>query len=562
MIFPSFLINFLDRDRQWFKSSCGLDFRETSRDVSFCAHTITQQGVLVVPDTREDPRFANNPLVTGYPNIRFYAGAIIHGPRGRALGTLCVIDHKRRDFSDDDSRRLRQFADLVENEIRHTYDLETLRSSIEFSAYYDPLTQLPNRRLLTDRLAKLIELSQHEQRQLAVLLINISELHLINQSFGSETGDQLLIQVAERLRACCPLGGTTARLQTDEFILTFPSLKDKVEQVDTVVEETGSALKRPFLSDNGEHYLHVLIGGSIYPQHGSTPAALIEAAASAIRFSTRDTHGAVRFFSEAESAGIAERLAIESRLRGAVENRSFDIVYQPIVSLNSGRLASVEALLRWHDSELGDVEPDVFIPIAEQTGLILPIGQQVQECVCQQLKEWSALGDWKVPVAINVAAPELVQPGFAANLIAQLEVNEVSPALIYIETTEFSLVHDSLAVERNLQLLTAASLRVSIDDFGTGYSSLAYLGQMPVSSLKIDRSFVVGLPAHKQQVALTHTILSMARGLNLDTVAEGVETEQQLKFLQNTDCSFVQGFLLSRPIPAQQVPGLRGRSLL
>lgn len=560
--FPIVLVTFIDSNRQWFKSSCGLNFRETSRDISFCAHAISRHGVMVIPDTHADAAFAGNPLVTGPPYIRFYAGAVVHGPRGQALGTLCTIDHQPRQFNDKQCEQLRQFADLVENEIRHTYDLDILRAAVEFSAYYDSLTRLPNRRLLTDRLAKLIELAESDERQVAVLLFNISELRLINQSLGTDSGNEFLVQVGERLRSCCPLGGTVARLQADEFIMAFSTDSDAHDQIDAVTGEANSALHQSFYSNDGEHYLRVKIGGSVFPEHGATPAALIERASAAIRFTTTTGPGNVRFFSQTESVSISERMTVESHLRGALDKRLFDLVYQPIVSLRDGSVANVEALLRWHDPELGDVSPEQFIPIAEQTGLIMDIGKWVQDEVYRQLALWTAAGDWNVPVAINVAAAELLQPAFARHLLDQLEANRISPSLLAVEVTEYSLVSDNPLVRWNLNLLNEASVRINIDDFGTGYSSLAYLRDMPITNLKIDRSFIGGLPENKHEVTLTQTILSMADTLGLGTIAEGVETRGQLEFLANTHCRYVQGFLISKPVAAGKIPPLRGRTLI
>lgn len=211
--FPVVLVSLVDRDRQWFKSSHGWSLRQCSRDVSFCGHAINHLGdVFVVPDTLKDPRFAGNPLVLGEPYVRFYAGTVVHGPRGHAIGTLCVIDYEPRQFSKREAGHLRRFAELVENELNHVHDLERLHASIEFSAYYDPLTKLPNRRLMMDRLEHLIELCEPEKRQVMVLLFNIKGLRLINQSYGSDVGDEILNQLADRLRECCPAGGTAARL--------------------------------------------------------------------------------------------------------------------------------------------------------------------------------------------------------------------------------------------------------------------------------------------------------------------------------------------------------------
>lgn len=560
--FPIVLITLVDRDRQWFKSSCGLSTRETSRDISFCAHAINAQSVMVVPDTHEDRRFAGNPLVTGDACIRFYAGAVVHGPSGQPLGTLCVLDRKPRSFDEVQCRRLREFGDLLESEIAHRNDLEKLRASIQFSAYYDPLTGLANRRLLQDRLSQLIEWADCEQRTVGVLLFNISGLRLINQSFGSEVGDDLLCQFGERLKTLCPPGGTLARLQADEFIICFSPYKGDDRYIDAKASHAREQLSRPFLAGGRQHYLQVKIGASVFPQHGTTQAGLIERASAAIRFTASGETPGICFFTHEEALDISERLKIESRLQVALENRSLELVFQPIIDLWTGRIAAVEALCRWQDAELGRVGPDRFIPIAEQSGLIYLLGRWVQQAACEQIRQWQQLSQCRVPIAINVAAAELQHPDFARDLLAKLDSEGIEPDLLWLEVTEHSLVSDSPLLARNLALLTQANIHLSIDDFGTGYSSLSYLCRLPISGLKIDRAFIERLPDGEKELALARSIIRMAEAFDIETVAEGVETQQQLACLVEQGCRFAQGFYIARPVPPGEIPALCRRVLV
>ncbi|MDQ2078447.1 sensor domain-containing phosphodiesterase [Marinimicrobium sp. ABcell2] len=559
--FPVVLITLIDANRQWFKSACGWSFRETTRDVSFCAHAINEPEVMVIPDACKDERFAGNPLVTGPPYIRFYAGAQVHGPSGKTLGTLCLIDHKPRTFDDCQIWRLRQFANLVESEIRHKNDLQQVRASVEFSAYYDPLTRLPNRRLLTDRLTQLLALSQASERQLAVLLMNVAGLRLVNQSLGTEAGDELLAQVADRLRDVCPGGGTVARLQADEFVMVVPNLAEDANDIDQVADRVRGELEKPFLYEGGEQYLRILIGGSIFPEHGVSPQVLIEKASAAIRFSGREDLG-IRYFTHAESVSISERLKIESSMRGALEKNQFCLHYQPIVSLHTGELAGVEALLRWHSSELGVMHPEEFIPIAEQAGLIVPVGRWVQAEVFRQIRAWCAQGEWNIPVALNVAPVELLKADFAQVLLDQLNSAGIPHDLLWVEVTESLLLSDDPQVDSNLALLHEAGLRVSIDDFGTGYSNLSHLRRLPISTLKIDRSFMSGVPGQPHEMALAEAIINIAKTLDLNMVAEGLETREQLDFLKRAECQYAQGFLISKALAPDKIPSLRGRPLL
>lgn len=559
--FPIVLLSLVDRRRQWFKSACGLDIRETSRDVSFCAHAINYDNVLIVPDTHADPRFANNPMVVGEPFIRFYAGAVVRGPNGLPLGTLCLLDRKQHHFTAQDGERLRRFAGLIQREISHNDDLATLRASIEFSAYYDPLTKLPNRRLLLDRLQKLLESASASQSQVAVLLFNVAGQRLINQSFGSDAGDGLLVQIAERLDQSVPPGGTAARLQGDEFVVAFGLAGDT--DLTLRLETTRTLLAAPFQVRGRDYYLNIKCGVSRYPEGGTTSVQLLEQAAMAVRM-PRNNSGSpdVRYFNTSDSISLTARLEMESRLRLALENKAFSVVYQPIASLKDGSLTSLEALIRWEDELLGEVPPQTFIPVAEASGLIIAMGEWILEEVCQQLERWNRQGPWQTPVAINVSVTELMQPGFTGRLVHCLARNHIPHGNLSLEITESSIASDSPMVRENVAALVKANIKLAVDDFGTGYSALAYLQELPVSYLKIDRSFVAGLPESHKDAVLIHAMLNMAHGLQLNTVSEGVESQAQLDFLRGAGCHYAQGYFVSHPVPAHSVPALQGKRLL
>lgn len=559
--FPVVLVSLVDRDRQWFKSNCGLDFRQTERDLSFCAHAIMESGIFIVPDARKDERFADNPLVTGDPHIRFYAGCTVRGPSGHPLGTLCVIDRKPRNFDERQCAQLTQFAQLVERELQQTHELDKLRAAIEFNAYYDPLTKLPNKRLLSDRLESLVGIREQEGGRLAVVLFNVGGLRYINQAFGTTTGDELLCEVAKRLEVSAPLGTTHGRLGGDEFVLILPTTN--LGHLDDTLDAIRRALDKPYSAGGREHFLNFRIGVSIYPDHGTRTGRLLDRAAATVHTREAEGMGAPHYYNQAHALEVSARLHLEARLKRALDEGSFRLEYQPIVSLADGRVGAVEALLRWEDEEIEDTSPARFIPVAEQTGLILPIGEWVFREAAGQIQDWrSGDRDWHVPVTLNVAASQLQQSEFARNLLDELEAGNVPPALVQIEVTEFSLVLDTRRVRDNLQALHETGVHAIIDDFGTGYCSLNYLRRMPVSTLKIDRAFLSGIPHDRHDVAITRTILSMARSLNLKTVAEGVEREEQLTMLRDEGCDCVQGFLLARPARPEAIPELVGRRLL
>ncbi|MGQ9425705.1 sensor domain-containing phosphodiesterase [Gilvimarinus sp. F26214L] len=555
--FPVVLVSFVDQDKEWFKSAYGFEASEVKRDISFCAHAITYKEIMVIPDARADSRFANNPLVTGPPHIRFYAGAVIRSSNGHPLGTLCLIDYRTREFGRREQQRLLKFAELLESDINATYELESLRQSIEHSAFFDPLTWLPNRRLFIRRLDSMLEQARERALQVPLVLFSVSRLRLINQAFGTQIGDSLLHEVGDRLIACCPPDGFVAHVQADEFVVAFPAEKDALE---AFLSAARTLLRRPFNLENEDIHLEIRAGGSSFPDHGRSPADLLERASAALRAPGEDLRQSVAVFNENEALGEAERLAVESMLRKAIDERRFHLVYQPVVSLRSRTTAYVEALIRWDDSELSTRDTCQLIRICEENGLIHQLGDGIQDLACTQCLRWQSVGN-DIPFALNVSTRELEQADFASRLLHRLEQSSIHGSMLSIELTEYAIAGDDPNIFDNIRTLRLASVRVNVDDFGTGYSALGYLSRIPVSGLKVDRSFIAGLPQNRRQATLTLAILGVADALDLTTVAEGVETREQLEFLQRTNCRYAQGFCLSKPVEADDIPRLWGHPL-
>lgn len=555
--FPVVLVSFVDKDIEWFKSAVGINEREIRRDISFCAHALGYEDVMVVPDARQDVRFAHNPLVTGPPYIRFYAGAVVRSPRNQPLGALCVLDYTPREFDATRRSQLRKFGDLLENEIRTCYQLDRLRDSLEHAAYFDSLTWLPNRRLLLDRLQKMLG-SIGEHSELAVLAFSIPHLRLINQTFGTESTNNLLSQMGDRLIACCPPSGTVCHPQADEFILAFPGAPDDILSFAARVH---SLLSEPFRLEGEDHYLNIRIGGSNFPKDGSSAAELVERASMAVGLAGRDWQQGLRYYSEQDSDSAEQNLRLQSLLRRALDEGRYHFVYQPIVSIRERTPVYAEALMRWDEPLLAQLDNTTLMALAETSGLAAAIGFASQREALQQHQQWRQDCGLEIPLSINVSALELNRPDYAHDLLQTLDRYKMEASALGIEVTEYSMVADNPAVADNIKTLRLAEIQVNVDDFGTGYSALGYLSRLAVSGIKIDRSFIENLPFSRRQAALTLTILSMADALDLSTVAEGVETREQLDFLARTNCRYAQGRFLSAPVEPDLLPRLWGHPL-
>lgn len=554
--FPICLISLVDEDRQWFKSAHGLEFRETKRDRSFCAHALAQGDTLVIPDASVDPRFADNPLVRGKPYLRFYAGALVHGPHGLPLGTLCLLDHKPRHFGDRDCGHLRQFAALAERELLRHHELRETRHAARQDAYFDALTGLPNRRLLEDRLESLVQLARAQDGAPFVLLhIDIVDFLRVNRSLGREAGDCILRELADRLRGLCPAEGTVARLQADRFAMIAPRTRYEELESRALIFRLARELSRPVYIDEREQFLRLRIGVSVCQGQGDTGAALLERAAGAARSSGDQliTGVSVHFHDHRMEADLKRRFELETRIRSGIEHRQFHLAYQPVFDISSDRVASLEALVRWREPELGEVPPGEFIPLAEATGLILPLGEWILAEALRQHRQWRDQGIDPPPVHVNLSARELEHPDFIERVTGLLEKNELPGEALSLEITETVLVHDLDANAEKMRVLTQLGVRFYVDDFGKGYSSLQYLRRLPFSALKIDRAFVSQVTENPDDEAITKAVIALARTLGITVIAEGVETREQLEFLKAAGCTLVQGFLLGKPATADDV---------
>ena len=423
---------------------------------------------------------------------------------------------------------------------------------IEFLAYYDSLTGLPNRTLLQDRLSKALASARRHREKLAVLFLDVDGFKTINDSLGHSYGDLLLKQLATRLLNCAREQDTVCRLGGDEFLIVLGSV---VEDLDAAVaaERIARAVNTPFDIQGQALSVTCSIGISMFPEHGEDAETLIKTADAAMYSSKDGGRNTFRFFTEKLTAEALERLQLDGSLRAAVDEQQFFLVYQPEIDVDSGEISCWEALIRWQHPELGLVPPDKFIRVAENNGLIVPIGEWVLQTACAQWKRWVDSGLVNAPVAVNVSALQFRHEGFCAMVKRVLENTALAPEFLELELTESLLFSNEDVMFEILGELKSMGVRLAIDDFGTGYSSLSYLRQFPVSKLKIDRSFIRDLALNGNEVSITAAIINLAKCLKLKVTAEGVENEAQLSFLRQHGCDEVQGFFFSKPMTTAEV---------
>jgi diguanylate cyclase (GGDEF)-like protein/PAS domain S-box-containing protein len=426
-------------------------------------------------------------------------------------------------------------------------------------AFHDALTGLPNRALFLDRLEHRLALEKRRhQTSFSVLVLDIDRFKVINDSLGHVRGDQLLVEVARRLQACLRPADTVARLGGDEFAILLEDVPTAAD-ARRVAERVQSELRLPFWLGPSE----VFSGASVGIAHGSatyaSPEDMLRDADTALYRAKAQGRGRCVEFDASMHDRAVELLNLETALRRALERRELHLHYQPVVSLTTGQISGAEALLRWKHPERGLVPPLEFIPLAEETGLIVEIGAWVLREACRQMKDWQErLRQPQLEVGVNLSSRQFQAPGLVAEVAEVLRATGLSPRCLRLEVTESLLMDKHPNVARTMTELRAMGVRIDLDDFGTGYSSLSYLHQFPIDTLKIDRSFVQRIADTEDGLEIVNTILALANSLDMEVVAEGVETEQQLQLLRKMHCAYAQGYHLSRPIEASQFEALIG----
>lgn len=440
-------------------------------------------------------------------------------------------------------------AHLATRARRHSEELRIVNRQLQHAATHDALTGLPNRTLLLDRLTQAIHMGERQHSCFAVVAFDLDRFKVVNDSLGHSAGDELLRQVSARIARMLRTSDTLARMGGDEFVAMLPGVSTRSEAL-TILGNVQNAINETMNLSGIEVFVASSIGVAFFPQDARDPVSLLKHADSAMYHAKRQGRDNLQFFTEDMGAVDKERLELENDLRRAVANDELVVHYQPKVDVTNGHTRGAEALLRWHHPSRGLVPPSVFIPIAEETGLILPIGEWVLREACRQLRRWHDRGFAHLNMAVNLSAEQFSQEDLVRRVREAIQHAGIPARCLELELTETAVMRDT---ERSVQLLdeiAALGVRISVDDFGTGYSSLSYLRRLPLHTLKIDRSFIRDIEHSRDNAEIVRAIVSLAHSLRLEVTAEGVETTAQHEFVRALGCEQYQGYLCSTPVPA------------
>jgi diguanylate cyclase (GGDEF)-like protein/PAS domain S-box-containing protein len=426
---------------------------------------------------------------------------------------------------------------------------------LQYLAHHDDLTRLPNRVLFMDRLDQALIRAHFHHRILAVLFLDLDHFKNINDTLGHNVGDRFLETTAQRLADCVREGDTVARLGGDEFAVLLEDIA-QLEDISLVARKVLAAFDAAFTVEGHELFITTSIGVSLYPNDGADGHTLLKHADAAMYKAKELGRNNFQYYSADMSARAFERLTLETHLRHALEREEFVLYYQPQVDVTQDRIVGVEALIRWRHPEFGLLAPQQFITLAEDTGLIVPIGEWVARGACEQAREWRALGLGDIRVAVNLSARQFNEPDFVDRMVRLVADSLMEAGMLELELTEGTVMKNAPQTVEKLRALSNLGVRFAIDDFGTGYSSLSYLSRFPIHTLKIDRQFVQNAPRDANDTEIVKTIIAMARSLKLAVVAEGVEEASQRAFLRDQGCDVMQGYLFCHPLPVEELTEL------
>jgi diguanylate cyclase (GGDEF)-like protein len=460
------------------------------------------------------------------------------------------------------AKRALNHSRLLKEKQRYKEQLEDLlrerTAQVNRLAYYDTRTDLPNRVLFEDRLGQSLTMAQSTSRPVGVLFLALDQFKKVNDTLGHDRGDLLLKFVADRLQGCVNERDTVARFGGEEFAVLLTDI-DGTPQIERTIKTIVDVLRSPFNIEGHEVFVTVSVGASLYPADGLDSQTIVKNAGAALyraKISGGNNH---KFYTADMHAQASKRLSLETSLRRALEKEEFVVHYQPRVAVDTLRITGIEALVRWQHPQLGLVAPAEFIPLAEDTGLIVPIGEWVLQTACRQNRKWQAQGFPPLRIAVNICARQFQQADMAQVIVRVLDRADLDPRHLELELTESSIMNNAEFAIDVLTRLKQMGVKISVDDFGTGFSSLNYLKRLPIDALKIDQSFVRDATTDPDDAALVMAVITLGHNLRLKVVAEGVETEEQLRFLHLLRCDEIQGLLFSRPLPADELSKLLAR---
>jgi len=468
----------------------------------------------------------------------------------RRDGSVIWISENARAVRDDDGKV--QFYEGTVVDITERKQHETV---LEHQASHDNLTGLPNRSLLRDRIEQAIAMGYRNGHKVAVVFVDLDHFKLINDSLGHHVGDRLLLEVADRLVGCVRGHDCVARQGGDEFVIVLTEQHDD-DGIIAIVSRLLEVISQPWIDNGHEYGLSCSMGISCYPQDGDDPDALLRCADAAMYQAKASGRNTYHFFTPELNHAINERLELESRLRHALDRDELRVYYQPRVDVAGGRIIGAEALIRWDCPGRGLIPPDSFVPIAEESGLITPIGKWILQEACRQNRAWQDAGLPPISVSVNLSPIQFRHAGLVESVAAALACSGLDPAWLELELTESFVMHDAERINVAMQALKALGIAIAVDDFGTGYSSLSYLKRFPVDRLKVDKSFVRDIDSDPDDAAIVRAIITLGHALGLKVVAEGVETAAHLEYLRLHGCDELQGYYFSRPVPAAEMEAL------
>ena len=561
---PIALVGFMDAERNFLKARCDLPLTESPRDISFCGYTILDDEVLVVPDATKDERFAENPLVVGDFHVRFYAGAPLIAASGHRIGTVCVFDTEARGtFGDQDKQDLKDLAAIISDHLEmrlivgDVHDEIQIRRAAEATAhrlaYQDVLTGLPNRAHLQKIATEGLPFSR--QGVLAAFAADLDGFKALNDTYGHFAGDELLRRTADTLTAVLGERAFIARISGDEFVALVDG--DSRQAIQAVADELVEKAATPFLLAGHMMSNGVSVGVAFAESETDEIDGLLRNADFALCTAKKSGRGRAAVFDETMATETRRLAGLRHDLIAAIRENQIKVFFQPIHQAPNGAMIGVEALARWNHPKLGAISPVEFITLAEESGHILELGEQVLRASLQAARDWDDLF-----VSVNLSPVQFKLNDLAADVASILTEARFPAKRLQLEVTEGVLLDDLAGAKRQIEAISDIGVGVALDDFGTGYSSLNYLADLPFDKVKIDRSFVMGALHDQKRHAIIRHIVAMARDLDMRITAEGVETEEDAILMTAAGCTSLQGYYFGRAVPASEIGEQlrRGRS--